>query len=60
MGLNKLWGSLLLNPQEPMKRVVHHMSKKEKLHSSTHRARVEREREEKTSLIEWKSIAHTW
>ena len=46
-----------MNPPEPMKRVLHHTSKKEKLHASKHRTRVERE--EKTSLIEWKSIAHT-
>ena len=46
-----------MHPQELRKRVLHHTSKKEKLHTSIHRARVERE--EKTSLIEWKILAHT-
>ena len=35
-----------MSPQEFRKRVLHHTSKKKKLHTSTHRAREERERGE--------------
>ena len=46
-----------MNPHEIRKRVLHHTKKKKKFHTSTQRARVEKE--VRTLLIEWKSLAHT-